>query len=110
MIITLGITSANSADCERINSHKELEKVLREVDEPMEKICRDLGIAHHKCNTLYHEKNLRADVVAYEYEKQNPIMCWEKIIMHLFEDFDHVKLACGLAQQYSKNVYLTHCV
>ena len=92
--------------CKRINSYKELEKVLQEVNKPREKICRDLNIAPYTCNT----QNLQLHEVAYEYEQQNPIMCWEKIIMHLCEDFAHVKLAYQLAQRYSiLNAHTTYC-
>ena len=97
-------------DCTEILSLKELERVLRDVDKPILKICRDMNIADHTCNTHNHNGNLRADVVAYEYKQQNPVMCWEKVIVHLCEDFDHVRLAYKLSERHNVlDTYSKHC-
>lgn len=77
--------------------YKTLEKVLDEISDcTYYNICKDLGILSGTCNEL-NNKGISTFKIAEKYLAQNPNSCWEKIIIHLREDFKEYTLAQKVA-------------
>ena len=90
----------SDSPCVEIDGYQKLQKVLEHVNEPLDKLCRDLRIKISVCNRLDQNRKLSAHNLAFEYMNQNPHPCWENIVKLLCKDLYYARLANDVATDH----------